>query len=52
MSQLDKTFCEGFVTYLANAMTIGFEIPKRGQHHQKNLPREQLVFISIRLLLR
>lgn len=37
MSQLDKTFCEGFVTYLANAMTIGFEIPKRGQHHQKKL---------------
>lgn len=39
MSQLDKTFCEGFVTYLANAMTIGFEIPKRGQHHQKKLAK-------------
>ena len=35
MSQLDKAYCEGFVIYLANAMTIGFDKPKRGQHHQK-----------------
>lgn len=37
MSQLDKAYCEGFVIYLANAMTIGFDKPKRGQHHQKKL---------------
>lgn len=37
MSQLDKAYCEGFVVYLANAMTIGFDKPKRGQHHQKKL---------------
>ena len=36
-SQIDKAYCEGFVAYLANAMTIGFDIPKRGQHHQKKL---------------
>ena len=35
MSQLDKAYCEGFLIYLANAMTIGFDKPKRGQHHQK-----------------
>lgn len=37
LSQLDKAYCEGFVIYLANAMTIGFDKPKRGQHHQKKL---------------
>ena len=39
MSQLDKAYCEGFVAYLANAMTIGFDMPKRGQHHQKKLAK-------------
>ena len=36
-SQIDKAYCEGFVAYLANAMTIGFDIPKRGPHPQTKL---------------
>ena len=37
MAQLDKQFCLGFITYLANGKTIGTASPKRGQHHERNM---------------
>lgn len=39
MAQLDKVYCEGLVQYLAHAKTIGTDVPKRGEHHEKNLAK-------------
>lgn len=40
MKQVDKSFCEGFVLYLANAMTIGSETDrKKGKHRPKPLAK-------------
>ena len=40
MKQVDKSFCEGFVLYLANAMTIGSETDrKRCEHKPKPLAK-------------
>ena len=39
IAQLDKVYCEGLVQYLAHAKTIGTDVPKRGEHHEKNLAK-------------
>lgn len=39
MAQLDKVYCEGLVQYLAHAKTIGTDVPKRGEHHEKDLAK-------------
>ena len=39
MAQLDKTYCEGWVQYLAHAKTIGTDVPMRGEHHEKDLAK-------------
>lgn len=39
MTQLDKAYCDGWVQYLAHAKTIGTDMPKRGEHHKKNLAK-------------
>lgn len=39
MAQLDKVYCEGLVQYLAHAKTIGTDMPKRGEHHEKDLAK-------------
>lgn len=39
MTQLDKVYCEGLVQYLAHAKTIGTDVPKRGEHHEKDLAK-------------
>lgn len=35
MSQVDASYCKGFVSYLSQAKTIGTSAPKRGEHHKK-----------------
>lgn len=39
MAQLDKVYCGGLVQYLAHAKTIGTDVPKRGEHHEKDLAK-------------
>lgn len=34
-----KVYCEGLVQYLAHAKTIGTDVPKRGEHHEKDLAK-------------
>lgn len=39
MAQLDKVYCESLVQYLAHAKTIGTDVPKRGELHEKDLAK-------------
>ena len=39
MRQVDKAFCEGFITYLSTCKTIGTDKPKKGEHKHKPMSK-------------
>ena len=39
MQQVDKAFCEGFITYLSTCKTIGTNKPKKGEHKPKPMAK-------------
>ena len=39
MKQVDKAFCEGFITYLSTCKTIGTLKPKKGEHKPKPMAK-------------
>ena len=39
MRQVDKAFCEGFITYLSTCKTIGTDKPKKGEHKPKPMAK-------------